>query len=348
MNIFKDIELVLIEALREVPMPKGRIDINEKLVVAELPRDRSHGDIATNVALVFAKEIGVKPRELADAICKKIVNKRNIVSAETAGPGFINIRLVNDVWFNSVKFILETGLEYGSTNYGEGKKINIEYVSANPTGPLHAAHARGAVVGDSLANLFQKVGYEVCKEYYINDAGSQIDILAKSTYLRYQEALGDSSIVIPEGHYPGIYLKKVGEEIAQNDGEKWLSKTELEIIEAFKEYATNMMMNQVKMDLKRLGITMDVYSSEKALIQDGGVDAVIKLLEKKALFTKVSWKPQKEKRPRIGRFGLNVFSSQLYLGMMLTERYKRVMGLGRILLLISHTITISISAVFQK
>jgi arginyl-tRNA synthetase len=283
MNIFKDIELVLIEALREVPMPKGRIDINEKLVVAELPRDRSHGDIATNVALVFAKEIGVKPRELADAICKKIVNKRNIVSAETAGPGFINIRLVNDVWFNSVKFILETGLEYGSAKYGEGKKINIEYVSANPTGPLHAAHARGAVVGDSLANLFQKVGYEVCKEYYINDAGSQIDILAKSTYLRYQEALGDSSIVIPEGHYPGIYLKKVGEEIAQNDGEKWLSKTELEIIEAFKKYAPNMMMNQVKMDLKRLGITMDVYSSEKALIQDGGVDAVIKLLEKKGL-----------------------------------------------------------------
>jgi arginyl-tRNA synthetase len=134
-----------------------------------------------------------------------------------------------------------------------------------------------------LANLFQKVGYEVCKEYYINDAGSQIEILAKSTYLRYQEALGDSSIVIPEGHYPGIYLKKVGEEIAQNDGEKWLSKTELEVIEAFKEYATNMMMNQVKMDLKRLGITMDVYSSEKALIQDGGVDAVIKLLEKKGL-----------------------------------------------------------------
>jgi arginyl-tRNA synthetase len=283
MNIFEDIELVLLEALREVVTPNGLFDINEKLVVAELSRDRSHGDIATNIAMVFAKEIGVKPRDLADEICKKIVNKRNIVSAKTAGPGFINITLVNDVWFNSLKFILDTGLEYGATRYGEGKKINIEYVSANPTGPLHAAHARGAVVGDSLANLFQKVGYDVCKEYYINDAGSQIDILAKSTYLRYQEALGDDSIVIPEGHYPGVYLKEVGEEIAQNDGDKWLSKTEVEVIEAFREYATHMMMNKVKMDLKRLGITMDVYSSEKAIIQEGGVDAVINMLDQKGL-----------------------------------------------------------------
>ncbi len=283
MNIFKDIELVLLEALKEVITPNCLIDINEKLVVAELPRDRSHGDIATNIAMIFAKKIGVKPQDLADKICKKIVNKKNIISAETAGPGFINITFVNDVWFNSLKFILETGLDYGATSYGEGKKINIEYVSANPTGPLHAAHARGAIVGDSLANLFQKVGYDVCKEYYINDAGSQIDILAKSTYLRYQEALGDDTIVIPEGHYPGVYLKKVAEEIAHNDGDKWLSKTELEIIEAFKGYATHMMMNKVKMDLKRLGITMDVYSSEKALIQEGGVDAAINLLDQKGL-----------------------------------------------------------------
>ena len=261
MNIFKDIELVLIEALREVPMPKGRIDINEKLVVAELPRDRSHGDIATNVALVFAKEIGVKPRELADAICKKIVNKRNIVSAETAGPGFINIRLVNDVWFNSVKFILETGLEYGSAKYGEGKKINIEYVSANPTGPLHAAHARGAVVGDSLANLFQKVGYEVCKEYYINDAGGQVDSVVHALHMRYLQILGylseediQRALSNKTIEYGGDYLVPAAKALVERDAEKWVGlQDSKDWVPALRDFTVEYMMAGVKDDLCALG-----------------------------------------------------------------------------------------------
>ena len=220
MNIYQDVENMLMEAFNAVLGPEDIIKIDQDLINVEPPRDKGHGDVATNVAMVFAKKLSINPRDLAIKICNELGRNDNVSSVEVAGPGFINIKLVDEIWFKSLYFILKAGKDYGSAAFGTGKKINIEYVSANPTGPLHAAHARGAVVGDALARLLKKVGYDVCKEYYINDAGSQVDILAQSTFLRYQEVLGDGSIVIPDGHYPGAYLKDIAQKIAKKDGDR--------------------------------------------------------------------------------------------------------------------------------
>ena len=184
MNIYQDVEHMLMEAFNKVLGPKDIGKIDQNLISVEPPRDKEHGDVATNVAMVFAKILSVKPRDLAIKICNELDRNDDVSVVKVAGPGFINIKLVDEVWFKSLHFILKSGKDYGSSALGAGKKINIEYVSANPTGPLHAAHARGAVVGDALARLLMKTGYEVCKEYYINDAGSQVDILGKSTFLR--------------------------------------------------------------------------------------------------------------------------------------------------------------------
>ena len=296
MNIYQDVEHMLMEAFNKVLGPKDIGKIDQNLINVEPPRDRGHGDVATNVAMVFAKKLSIKPRDLAIQICNELDSNDDVSAVEVAGPGFINIKLVDEVWFKSLHFILGSGKDYGSSALGAGKKINIEYVSANPTGPLHAAHARGAVVGDALARLLMKTGYEVCKEYYINDAGSQIDILGQSTYLRYQEVLGDDSIVIPDGHYPGAYLKEIAAEIVKKDGDKWLSTGVEERLDAFRKYSVQMMMEKVKVDLNSLGIEMDIFSSEQSLIQSGGVDSVLNILEERELLYEGVLDPPKGKQ----------------------------------------------------
>ena len=296
MNIYQDVEHMLMEAFNKVLGPKDIGKIDQNLISVEPPRDKEHGDVATNVAMVFAKTLSVKPRDLAIKICNELDRNDYVAAVKVAGPGFINIKLVDEVWFKSLHFILKSEKDYGSSALGAGKKINIEYVSANPTGPLHAAHARGAVVGDALARLLMKTGYEVCKEYYINDAGSQVDILGKSTFLRYQEILGDDSIVIPEGHYPGAYLKDIAAEIVKKDGNKWLSKSVEERLDAFRKYSVQMMMEKVKADLNSLGIEMDIFSSEQSLIQSGGVDSVLNILEDRELLYEGVLDPPKGKQ----------------------------------------------------
>ena len=296
MNIYQDVEHMLMEAFNKVLGPKDIGKIDQNLISVEPPRDKEHGDVATNVAMVFAKTLSVKPRDLAIKICNELDRNDYVAAVKVAGPGFINIKLVDEVWFKSLHFILKSEKDYGSSALGAGKKINIEYVSANPTGPLHAAHARGAVVGDALARLLMKTGHEVCKEYYINDAGSQVDILGKSTFLRYQEILGDDSIVIPEGHYPGAYLKDIAAEIVEKDGNKWLSKSVEERLDAFRKYSVQMMMEKVKADLNSLGIEMDIFSSEQSLIQSGGVDSVLNILEDRELLYEGVLDPPKGKQ----------------------------------------------------
>ena len=296
MNIYQDVEHMLMEAFNKVLGPKDIGKIDQNLISVEPPRDKEHGDVATNVAMVFAKTLSVKPRDLAIKICNELDRNDYVAAVKVAGPGFINIKLVDEVWFKSLHFILKSEKDYGSSALGAGKKINIEYVSANPTGPLHAAHARGAVVGDALARLLMKTGYEVCKEYYINDAGSQVDILGQSTFLRYQEILGDDSIVIPEGHYPGAYLKDIAAEIVEKDGNKWLSKSVEERLDAFRKYSVQMMMEKVKADLNSLGIEMDIFSSEQSLIQSGGVDSVLNILEERELLYEGVLDPPKGKQ----------------------------------------------------
>ena len=296
MNIYQDVEHMLMEAFNKVLGPKDIGKIDQNLINVEPPRDKEHGDVATNVAMVFAKTLSIKPRDLAIKICNELDRNDDVSAVKVAGPGFINIKLVDEVWFKSLHFILKSGKDYGSSALGAGKKINIEYVSANPTGPLHAAHARGAVVGDALARLLMKTGYEVCKEYYINDAGSQVDILGQSTFLRYQEILGDDAIVIPEGHYPGAYLKDIAAEIVKKDGNKWLSKSVEERLDAFRKYSVQMMMEKVKADLNSLGIEMDIFSSEQSLIQSGGVDSVLNILEERELLYEGVLDPPKGKQ----------------------------------------------------
>ena len=296
MNIYQDVEHMLMEAFNKVLCPKEIGKIDQNLINVEPPRDKEHGDVATNVAMVFANKLSIKSRDLAIKICNELDRNDYVSAVKVAGPGFIIIKLVDEVWFESLEFILKSGKDYGSSALGTGKKINIEYVSANPTGPLHAAHARGAVVGDALARLLMKTGYEVCKEYYINDAGSQVDILGKSTFLRYQEILGDDSIVIPDGHYPGAYLKDIAAEIVEKDGNKWLSRSVEERSDAFRKYSVQMMMEKVKADLNSLGIEMDIFSSERSLIQSGGVDSVLSILEERELLYEGVLDPPKGKQ----------------------------------------------------
>ena len=200
-------------------LPKG-IDLAR--VVVEPPKDAAHGDMATNAAMVLAKEAGAKPRELAEKIADKLRADPIVEKVDIAGPGFINLTLKNDAWFGALRSVLEQGVAYGCSHIGAGEKVNVEYVSANPTGPMHVGHCRGAVFGDALASLLSFAGYDVTKEYYINDAGAQVDVLARSAFLRYREALGENIGEIPDGLYPGDYLVPVGKALATGYGDKLL------------------------------------------------------------------------------------------------------------------------------
>jgi arginyl-tRNA synthetase len=246
--------------------PDG-IDLSR--VVVEPPRDSAHGDMATNAAMVLAKEAKTKPRDLAEAIAAKLRADDLVAAVDVAGPGFINLTLKPKVWADALRTVLREGDAYGKSAIGAAEKVNVEYVSANPTGPMHVGHCRGAVFGDALASLLKFAGYEVTREYYINDAGAQVDVLARSAFLRYREALGEDIGEIPEGLYPGDYLKPVGQALAAEYGDRLKSMPETAWLPPVRGKAIAMMMDMIKDDLAALNIEHDVFFSERSLIESG-------------------------------------------------------------------------------
>ncbi len=247
--------------------------IDQSRVTVEPPRDPSHGDMATNVAMVLAKDAGKKPRELAEAYAERLRADTLVGSAEIAGPGFINLTLKPAAWIDALRGAVKLGRDFGRSDAGQGAPVNVEYVSANPTGPMHVGHGRGAVFGDALANLLDFTGFKVTREYYVNDAGAQVDVLARSAYVRYREALGEDIGSIPEGLYPGDYLKPVGTALASEFGDALTKQSEDEWLPIVRAEAIDMMMAMVRADLAALNIAHEVFYSERSLVH-GNVDHV--------------------------------------------------------------------------
>jgi arginyl-tRNA synthetase len=265
-DVLARVHAICAELATEGQWPAG-IDFSR--VVVEPPRDASHGDMATNAAMVLAKEAKAKPRELADKFAEKLRADDLIASVDVAGPGFINLTLKPQVWADALRTVLREGAAYGRSAIGNADKVNVEYVSANPTGPMHVGHCRGAVFGDALCSLLQFAGYAVTREYYINDAGAQVDVLARSAYLRYLEALGDTIGAIPEGLYPGDYLVPVGQALAAEFGDKLKAMSENGWLPIIRAKAISAMMEMIKGDLAALQIKHDVFFSERSLIETG-------------------------------------------------------------------------------
>ncbi|MBC8337423.1 MAG: arginine--tRNA ligase [Rhodospirillales bacterium] len=298
MNLYQHFRNVVVQIVSELAesgdVPAG---LDTGRVSVEPPREASHGDITTNAAMVLAKAAGILPRDLAGMLTERLNSVEWIAGTDIAGPGFINMRLDSGFWHGRLKEVLLAGTAYGNSSLGNGTAVNVEYVSANPTGPLHVAHARGAVVGDALAALLEKAGFGVTREYYINDGGTQVDTLARSAYLRYREALGEDIGEIPDGLYPGDYLKPVGEALAGRHGDKWLTAEEDVWLAEIRTFVTSMMMDSVRKDLESLGIRFDVFTSENALVEDGAVDRVLEHLEKMGLVYTGVLEPPKGKTP---------------------------------------------------
>src|ERR1700712_4024229 len=265
-DVLARVHAICAELATEGQWPAG-IDFSR--VVVEPPRDASHGDMATNAAMVLAKEARAKPRELADKFAEKLRADDLIASVDVAGPGFINLTLKPQVWADALRTVLREGASYGKSAIGNADKVNVEYVSANPTGPMHVGHCRGAVFGDALCSLLQFAGYAVTREYYINDAGAQVDVLARSAYLRYLEALGENIGEIPEGLYPGDYLVPVGQALAAEYGDRLLAMPEGQWLPMVRAKAIAMMMAEIKGDLAALNIEHDIFFSERSLIETG-------------------------------------------------------------------------------
>jgi arginyl-tRNA synthetase len=247
----------------------GFANVDLSRVVVEPPRDASHGDMATNAAMVLAKEARAKPRDLAERIAARLRADDLMASVDVAGPGFINLTLKPSVWSQALRSLLREGDRYGRSTAGAAEKVNVEYVSANPTGPMHVGHCRGAVFGDALASLLSFAGYAVTREYYINDAGAQVDVLARSAFLRYREALGEDIGAIPEGLYPGDYLKPVGQALAVEYRDRLLAMPEAGWLPVVRAKAIAMMMEEIKGDLAALSIRHDVFFSERSLLESG-------------------------------------------------------------------------------
>jgi arginyl-tRNA synthetase len=297
MNLFADIRLAVTDALdalmAEGVLPAG-LDLSA--VAVEPPRDPAHGDMATNAAMVLAKPAGLAPRAIAEALAARLLNDPRIEGADVAGPGFLNLRLAPAVWHAVLRAVLLNGTDYGRSAIGAGQKVNVEFVSANPTGPMHVGHVRGAVVGDALSNLLAFAGWTVTREYYINDGGAQVNVLARSAYERYREAHGLEP-QIREGLYPGDYLIPVGEALKAKYGDSLLDKGEEVWLEDVRDFATGMMMDEIRRDLALLGVTMDVYSSEKALYGTGQIEAAIARLRELDLIYEGVLEPPKGKTP---------------------------------------------------
>ncbi|WP_173931506.1 arginine--tRNA ligase [Chelativorans sp. Marseille-P2723] len=271
MNIFADFSARVasaIDALALRAVDGGELDLSR--VTVEPPRDASHGDIATNAAMVLSKAVGENPRTLAERLAAELGRNEDVAEASVAGPGFVNLRLSNSFWQARLSEMLELAGDYGRSEMGGKRRVNIEYVSANPTGPMHVGHCRGAVVGDALANLLSFVGYDVTREYYINDAGAQIDILGRSVFIRYREALGEKVVEIPEGLYPGEYLVPLGKSLAEEFRTKLLEMPEEEALAIVKDRAIDAMMAMIRADLAALNVHHDVFFSERSLHADNG------------------------------------------------------------------------------
>ena len=325
-NIFADFRRVVLTALDDL---KERGDLPGGLdfgrVAVEPPRDPSHGDLATNAAMVLAGTARENPIALADRIAAALAGRELITgdyrgpgfTAAPARPGFINIKLDPEVWHAQLQAILRAGTGFGDSTLGAGERVNVEFVSANPTGPMHVGHGRGAVVGDALARLLAKAGYAVQREYYINDAGAQVDVLARSTFLRYREALGEPIDAIPEGYYPGEYLAGTGRALAERDGRKWLDRPETEWLWPVRDFAVKQMMVLIRADLAALGINHDLFVSERELVEKGAIDECLDALERQGLiYTGIlkapkgklpdDWEPREQTLFRAADFGDDV------------------------------------------
>ncbi|WP_112816677.1 arginine--tRNA ligase [Ensifer sp.] len=270
MNLFTDFEARIKDILETIDsVREKRSELDFSRINVEPPRDPSHGDVATNAAMVLAKPLGMNPRALADLIVDKLRQDPEVTDVSVAGPGFINVRLSVSYWQKLLTAMVRAGTDYGRSTTGAGRKVNVEYVSANPTGPMHVGHCRGAVVGDALANLLSFAGYDVTKEYYINDAGSQIDVLARSVFLRYRQALGEEIGEIPSGLYPGDYLVPVGEALADEFGTSLRLMPDDKWMPLVKERTIDAMMVMIREDLAALNVTHDVFFSERTLHANG-------------------------------------------------------------------------------
>ncbi|MEL3892373.1 arginine--tRNA ligase [Ferrovibrio sp. MS7] len=297
MNVFADFRRAVLDAVQQLAaqqvLPEG---LPLQAVTVEPPRDPSHGDLATNAAMVLAKPAKLNPRALAEKLQPLLAALPSVTAVEIAGPGFINLRLDPAHWQAQAAVILKAGTGYGDSQLGRGEPVNVEYVSANPTGPMHVGHCRGAVFGDALAALLEKAGYMVCREYYINDAGAQVDVLARSAHLRYREALGES-IEIPEGLYPGDYLKPVGAALAKQYGDKFRDAPEADWLQAFRLAATDAMMAMIREDLAALNIRHATFTSERKLHEDGLVQQAFDRLQQRDLIYTGVLEPPKGKLP---------------------------------------------------
>ncbi|MFM1864128.1 MAG: hypothetical protein RLZ26_2650 [Pseudomonadota bacterium] len=297
MNLFDDMRAAVLAALGEMQaagaLPAG-LDLGA--VTVEPPRDAGHGDMATNAAMVLAKPAGMQPRAIAEALAARLGADGRIASAEVAGPGFLNLRLAPEVWQGVIGAILAAGADYGRATLGAGRRVNVEFVSANPTGPMHVGHVRGAVFGDALARLLAFAGWEVTREYYINDGGAQVEVLARSAYERYREAHGLAP-AIADGLYPGDYLIEVGQALKAEYGASLLDRPESDWLAPVRDFAIARMMETIREDLALLGVTMDVYFSERSLYGTGRIEGALESLRARGLVYHGVLEPPKGKTP---------------------------------------------------
>ena len=296
MNLFTHVREILIDILHDLST-QGILpaDTDFSQITVEPPKDSRHGDMATNAAMVLSKSVETKPRELAKIISESLSQNEIVLSVDIAGPGFINISLSEACWHSLLSSVLLNGINFGRSNIGSSKKVNVEFVSANPTGPLHVGHTRGAVFGDALSSLLSYSGYEVTREYYINDGGAQVDVLARSVFLRYQEAFG-KEVVFEDGTYPGDYLIPIALKLKDKVGDAYLQKSEDKWLPEFRDYAVQAMMDLIKSDLDLLGIEMDTYFSEKSLYDSGQIEAALDRLKNNRLIYKGILEPPKGKK----------------------------------------------------
>lgn len=298
MNIFADFQDVVLAAVAQA-QTEGKLPavLNTHAITVEPPRDAGHGDLATNAALVLAKPAGLSPRAIADDLSARLRGDPRVADVSVAGPGFLNIRLHDAVWRQMIATILQEGANFGRSRVGGDAPVNVEFVSANPTGPMHMGHCRGAVVGDALAAVLECAGFRVTREYYINDAGGQVDTLARSAHLRYREALGEDIGAIPEGLYPGDYLVPVGAALAAAFGDTYRDAPESAWLDLFKRETTARMMELIKSDLGKLGIHHDVFASERALHENGAIVETLADLEARNLVYVGTLEPPKGEAP---------------------------------------------------
>lgn len=294
MNVYKIISNKIINTLKNIPEIQSTTtseDLNN--IVVEVPKIREFGDFSTNAAMVLTKRMKKSPREIADIIVPYIEKIDLIKKVSVAGPGFINIDINDNLWCQLIADIIQNSEKYGDSDMGKNEKINVEFLSANPTGPVHIGHARGAIIGDVLSRLFKKGGFDVTKEYYINDYGHQVDVLAHTVFWRYEELFGKHhGENLPEGSYPGDYIIPVAESIKEKDGDKWLNTSEETYIPYFKQVATSAMMELIKASLKKINIEFDVFTSERQLVESGQVNATLEhMKEQNLLYTGVLPKP---------------------------------------------------------